>query len=209
MDVIRQFMELVYFATGPILAIFAGWGLRQITVARDAAKLSAKRESFRLAAEQCNRFMEQLIPRINVFDTLNEKAPLGFLKSTMIEIKEEGFIFKPGKLDREDEADVTVFTKGLDIVNSLESFAVFFTTEVAAEGVAYPVVGKTYCQVVERLLPIVAIGASDSRYKELLTLFFLWRNRLAKDQLLMEKARLEARLQGLPGKTITPMGLES
>ena len=204
----REYLELAYFLSGPIVAILAAWGLRQITVARNSARLTAKREAFRLSAEQCRRFMEQLIPRMNEFDSLMNQKPLQYVTDAKTETYDNGFKVQAGRINLDDPDTVMALSKAIELINSLESFAVFFTSGVAAEEVVFPVVGKTYCREVETLLPVVAIGASNSHYHNLLTLFFTWRGRLIKGQLITDKAHLESRIRNIRGKTITPMGLE-
>jgi hypothetical protein len=97
----------------------------------------------------------------------------------------------------------------LDVLNSLESFAIFFTTGVASEQLAYTSVATTYCDQVKGMMPIIAIGAIDQKhFRHLLKLFFLWNNRLKSEQLFLTKERIEKKIKEIGDKTIIPMGLE-
>ena len=207
-DSLRKWLELGYFASAPLLAVLAAWGLRQITVTKNNARTSAKRESYRLAAEQCHRFNEAIIPKMNHYDDVSKKIKWDLIDKADVQILDNGFKVKAsvGKLD--DALDPRILA-ALEVLNSLESFAIFFTTGLADEQLAFSSVARTYCLQVKEMLPLVAtLSEGTGEYRHLLRLFFLWNGRLNKSKLLLDKQRIEKRIKEIGGRTVTPLGLE-
>jgi hypothetical protein len=68
MQILRVILELLYFLSGPALALFALFGLRQLTIAKENAKMSAMRDSYKLAADQVAFFGNIIIPLKNKLD---------------------------------------------------------------------------------------------------------------------------------------------
>jgi len=65
----RSIFELLYFASGIAIAVFAFLGLRQIKLGleqlkttKEIAKTNAKRESVKFASDQCRYMAEQCVP---------------------------------------------------------------------------------------------------------------------------------------------------
>ena len=78
MQTLRFILELLYFVSGALIAFFAAIGLRQLTIAKENAKMAAKREAFKLAAEQCAHYFADIMPLLDRLDTeiRNKKVEL-------------------------------------------------------------------------------------------------------------------------------------
>ncbi len=97
----------------------------------------------------------------------------------------------------------------VDLLNSLESFALYFVSKVASEEVGFVTAGKTYCELVEELLPLTIDEFHDGYYKNTSILFITWNNRLTKEKLEIQKAELERKLANAPAtRVIKPIGTE-
>src|SRR3989339_202313 len=119
METLRSVFELVYFASGPILALLAIWGLKQITITKNNAQMSAKREAFRLSAEQCSKFMETIIPKMNAYDEISKTIKWDWIDKAKVEILDDGFrVNTPA--ESFDEANIRPrLSAALDVINSL------------------------------------------------------------------------------------------
>ncbi|MFZ1010299.1 MAG: hypothetical protein WAN65_25905 [Candidatus Sulfotelmatobacter sp.] len=65
----RGILELLYFASGIAIAVFAFLGLRQVKlgleqlqITKEIARTNAKRESVKFASDQCRYFAETAMP---------------------------------------------------------------------------------------------------------------------------------------------------
>ena len=209
MSDLKSFLEIFYFLSGPAIAVFVFLGLRQLKISKDSMRLSSKREAFRLAAEQCTHFMAHIIPLMNEYDIIIEDKGCDLITKSQVEVFNRGFSVKYELSNIDIDKLRPVLSKALEVVNCLESFALFFTTRIAAEEVAYTSVSETYCNEVKRLLPVIAMGAqSKKHFQNLLELYFLWKNRADSEQLVLDKDKIEKHIRELGGKTITPLGLE-
>src|ERR1700735_4599151 len=98
LEYLRLCLEMLYFASGIALALAAFIGLRQLRISKDniaaiteTAKISARREAFRLAAEQCARYYSQIIPMFDDFHNwLAENGLFEAVDSVGIKIEAEG-----------------------------------------------------------------------------------------------------------------------
>ncbi|MFC1484336.1 hypothetical protein ACFL5M_00745 [Candidatus Neomarinimicrobiota bacterium] len=209
METLKAVLELLCFSSGPVIAFVALLGLRQLTISKKVARTTSKRESFRLAAEQCARFHEHITPKINELDRILDEKGCDFITKAQVTIHDNGFKIKPHLPSAITQDFISVTSRALEVTNCLEAFALFFTTGVAAEQVGFISVGKTYCDEVELLLPLIALGAEEhEHYEELLRLYFLWNNRRKREGLLLDKVKIEERLKGIGDRVITPVGLD-
>ncbi|HVP36711.1 MAG TPA: hypothetical protein VMT04_06905, partial [Terriglobales bacterium] len=91
MNHMRTLLEILYFLSGPLVALFVFLGLRQLKISKDSMRLSAKRESFRLAAERCTHYAEHIIPVINEYDRLLKEKGCEFMTKADIEVSNNDF----------------------------------------------------------------------------------------------------------------------
>jgi hypothetical protein len=153
--------------------------------------MSAKRASFTLAAQQCEFYLNKVIPLHENLTVAAKKMGLkSFGKAEMKRID--------GGLHVSVEQDLEIKKKCLElasefvvVMNATEAFAVHFTNGVAADAPAFESVGKTFCSTVRGLLPEVAPLARSGYYKNSMKLFAIWSARLEKRELDQEKLRIE------------------
>ena len=94
---VRAWLELVYFASGIGVLIFAGFGMYQLKLAKEQIESSKEifrkqsmRSSFEAAVNECNRFSEKYFPLIYEFDCFVESKNITFLKSLRLREKTRG-----------------------------------------------------------------------------------------------------------------------
>jgi hypothetical protein len=202
-DSSKSLLENIYFISGPILAILGLLIFYQIKIAKHTVnlmekqvneakkhlKIISKRDAALLATKQIEVFIEKLIPLENelidkmksidypVFKDKIKNFTLGeFVEWDKDYLKE--FTNKIEKLEFMD----------LSLINSLEGFATYFTKGIADEEIAFSSIGNSYTYVIERLYPQISIYGDNKNYKNLIELYWIWKNRL-------EKSELEVQLQ--------------
>jgi hypothetical protein len=206
MDGIRLLLELLYYLSGPLVAAAAFIGLRQLGIARDSVKLSAKRESYRLAADQVKHYYLEVIPRLNKLDAAIKEKALQALDTGTFSLDKNEIqirVTKPGAT-----AFLQIASEFVDAFNALEGFAVFFTSGVASEEVAFSSLHETYCNSVRKFLPYVIMVGEDRAYQHLLKLFLLWNERQRRLALLKDKSRIDEHLSEIHERRIRPLGMD-
>ena len=207
MESLHFYLECLFFLSGIALAIIAAIGLRQLTLAKNIARMDAKRESFRLAAEQIAYFLQHITPLRNALDNAIEKNGVVFFDKSSVEIRGDQVRFKSTASKDELKGLFKIVPELVDLYNALEAFSSYFTSGVADERVAFTAVGTTYCDTERDLLPDIVEWDGDQKHnRNILQLFFLWNTRFEKLQLGAEKRRIEAKLEGVTDKFIKPIG---
>jgi hypothetical protein len=209
MDALRPYFELLYFITGgPVLAIMAGLALRQITVAKRAARTASMREAYRLAAEQVRIYANEIVPKLNEFDDIIAKEGLKFLAKAEVTLEPNSIKMKSKASEEEIEKTIALAPVFTPILNSLEAFAIFFTEKIAAESVAYSSIGATYVRSVKLLMPLFLSSTHHKNYENIAKLYLLWAQRLEAEKLQKDGDKMRTRLQALRTQQIVPIGGE-
>jgi hypothetical protein len=192
----RALLELLYFASGIAIAIFAFFGLRQITlgldqlkITKEIAKTNAKRESVKFAADQCRYFAETAMPlRAKMVEEYNRAGwtflrvatPLGQLPFTIQNGEVTSHNFDLKALD--DQYPKTGETL-VSYLNALESFAIPFAYGVADEEIGYKETARAFCHEIQTHMPAIfhMRKVNIARYESSMKLFVLWNNRLVAE----------------------------
>ena len=142
----RSVLEVLYYISGIAIAVAAFWGLRQLTISKQIAKVNAKREAYKLAADECRHFADVVVPARTSLDILvRDKHLQSFTNKT--------FSVETGEIKNRN-FDMGLLTKeiagfGTEIVaclNALEAFAIFFASGVADEDIGYRETGRAFCE---------------------------------------------------------------
>jgi hypothetical protein len=213
---IKQILEVLNLISGIAVGIAAIVALKQLKIgvhqakiARDAIRIAAARESFKLAADQCHRFGEQIIPQFNRL-------------AQELSANQTTFILAPFKVKDGEIAELNMErpalkayaeklgSNSLIFLNSMESFAMFFTSKVADENVAYREAGISFCALVEYFVPLIQWNRliGDAPYASTIELYELWHERLEHEKLIKEKNQIDKSLQRVKPRTISPLGTE-
>ena len=94
----------------------------------------------------------------------------------------------------------------VDVLNAMECFSSYFTSELADENVAFRAVGKTFCSTVRKLMPEFAHLTPKGYFTNTFNLFLQWNKKLEHKNLLKEKASIEQKLLEIDNKKIKPFG---
>ena len=129
-----------------------------LTTAKDDLQIRIRRESVILAAEQVEKFGKEIIPSAaKVVDRVRAEG------IQINEWKLENTLFDTASIKDFEAANkwLRSFKKPEDvpaliqILNGLESFAIYFVGGAADERVAYPSVSPVFCSLVRQLAPLL------------------------------------------------------
>jgi hypothetical protein len=207
MEIIRPYLEAIYFVTGgPLLAVFAFLALKQIQVAKQTAKTSSLREAYRLAAEQAHVYATEIIPKLNELDRLINEKKITLFSEAKVTVQKGQVRIVRTKAGNELDQIIQILPLFLETINRMETFALWFTSKVAAESIAYSSVGPSFVRSVQKLLPPIVVSANNQNHENLMRLFLLWYERLEKGRLERERSTLEAKLRGMKAEEVVPIG---
>lgn len=224
---IRNFLEVLYFISGVILAALGFAVFRQLklskksietsqenlrvasealTTAKDDLQIRIKREAVILAAAQVEKFGKEVMPKA---------------KEVTDRIKGEGIEISEWKLENNlfDETSIKDFEAAntwlrslhkpgnvpalIQILNEFESFAMYFAGGAADERITYPSIAPVFCSYVRDLAPLLIslrqkkTNIVSGPYQNIVFLYDKWASRLRKDELDSQAARLLAESSGI------------
>jgi hypothetical protein len=199
---LRSILEVFYFLAGIVIAVFAGLGLKQISLTKKIATTSAKREAIRFAAERCEYYANTCVPASAELRAEHERLKLTFLnkrlqfsintvKANNVESKSPVFT----NFDRNFYA--TEFNKMVVVIvkhcNALEAFAIPFAARVADDELGYQETASAFCKMVEKIIGMIQIlREGGARYESTLTLYERWKNRLIAEDLEGQVKQMQA-----------------
>ncbi|WP_319482473.1 hypothetical protein [uncultured Draconibacterium sp.] len=200
MQTLKDFLEIIYFVSGPIIAFLAFKALgqikeakRQVAETRESRIISSKREAYKIAADKCDYFASKIIPIINNLDKAFKENEFTFFENSIVEMTKDGYSVKPYFKDK-DEIDRVFALPCLELFNRLESFSLFFTSGVAEDNIGYLTIGHTYCNTVRKYLPMIIILSDNKHFANILILYKTWNSRIEKEKLEKEKKRIDDEL---------------
>lgn len=210
MQTLRTILELLNFTSGIVVAIFAGIALKQLKIAKDNAKITAKREAYKLAADQCSYYFQHVIPLQDKFDSYVKEAKITFFEKAKVEIsgKKIGIrILQKTQKEKMEPELKQIAAQLLPVLNCMESFSIFFVNGIASEEVAYRSVGRTFCNATKDLLPFILLVGEGKHWPNVVKLFHLWNGRNEGEQLALSKTQIEKQLKLIESNNIEPIGM--
>lgn len=199
-DNTKSLVENLYLLSGPIIAIIGSFVIYQLYLAKKAIKLSenqltqaknylktiSKREAASIAAKRVEFFIAKIIPLGNKIHEEKEKSDIVVFKGKVKDFNQSEF----GDWTKEyqkfffDLIDNNRILLGLDLINYLEGFAVYFTKGIGDEKIAFSSIGSQFCDYVETYYPSISFIRTDNNpnksYDNLVELYEIWSKRLKK-----------------------------
>ncbi|NJJ38391.1 hypothetical protein [Paenibacillus apii] len=196
--------QILSLAAPPVVLIVSIIGLNQLKIAKNNARMNAKRESYKLAAEQCNNYLTHIIPKINEIHEYMRENNIKSLGDATVENKGDTITIS-SSLNKELQGQDIFISKIVGTLNSIEAFSLFFASGVSEEAVAFSSIGHTYCRNVKKLLPIVAL-AEGKGYKSILIIYNMWNERLKHEEALRNKRLADSELDNIRVTSIKSLG---
>ena len=201
-DFLTQIAPAITFGT----VLVALW---QIRIAKNALVTSSKREAVTLAADKCKEAAETLIPLHTELVTkkliflweLKEDKTCGLRLSNLNEAMTWIENTRP---------NIEAFASLVNFSNKIESFAMYFANGAADEQIAYPAMGKTFCDWINNIAPVIVwmrkANNCTSYYSSSLSLYKTWSQRMTKEKNCAEILRLKADNKKLSDESRKPIG---
>lgn len=178
---LRAILELLSFLAAPVVAAAAFWGLKQLGISKGIANTTAKREAFKLAADECRYYAKEIIPLS--IKARNEYQRLGLTFANTVPT----FIIDKGQILNHN-FDLPLLHKELPqmgdtlvaYLNAVEGFALFFTSGVADEDIGFQETASAFCQAASAHMPdyFYMRHIKAAQYVSTIKLYELWGRRL-------------------------------
>ena len=205
---IRPVTELLYFVASIGMAIVAFFGLQQIAILKSTAKTQANRDALRLTSEQCAIYMEKIIPLQNKFDQYIKEKNIKWFEGWTTEIN--GQEIRVHRSTPADMQNLALLGPHIGHFNQMEAFAVYFISRLADEKVAYHTIGKTFVSHMDKVIPFVISAREDGYYKNMVSLYVVWKARAEVEKLSLEQKKIDSKLSNFrsASATASPIGTE-
>lgn len=217
LEKLKDFLEIVYFLSGPVIAFLAYKALGQIKIGKEqleanqqALVINSRRDALKLTAQQIEVFNSVILNFHNILNNTIREHKLQLLKQYKVECKDGSIKVVPPKNLVPKEDLIKIVPEVANLANALESFSVAFTSQVANEKVAFNSIGAAYCSAIESVAPVILLAATDGKaYSSCLKLYFIWRQRIERDDLEKAKQELDKKLSSTEDITIKVFGDDS
>jgi hypothetical protein len=217
MENVRIFSDTVIHISPAIVAIAAIIALFQLRIAKNDIRTRSKREAVCLAAQKCETFAKEILGMYQTVFVGNQAAtPLKKWDLADTNFSSES-LAKPseGKQWNDILRKQGFYVAGIDFLNRLEGFAMYFINGAADEAVAYPVVGSVFCIMVQQFSPLLielrsnmVESTTSGPYQNTVGLYDMWSSRQTRKKLQQEVDELSARLNASTSTKIKPIGTE-
>jgi hypothetical protein len=225
-----EWIEVIYWIAGIVVAIAVVYGLKQVRAAIRQAKASleqnrlsleqielsrkdimlrSKREALTLAIKECEYWANEIVPCL---DKLNVKLTAVKYAATPLPSMEFPPVEKPHESAVRVWNDLPLRTEVVAALNKMEAFAMYFATDLAAEDVAFLPTGGPFCNACRHLSVFIGAYRQDNQvklYNNIVKLYGIWKPRAELAVLQNQEQALQAQKSKLPqSKPRAPLGTE-
>lgn len=217
MSEIKNWLEIVYFLSGPAITLIAYLALGQIRVAKEqiieqkkALRVSSKRDALKLTAEQVTLYCDKIIPLQNILDRKIKAEGIDFLEKFQVVFSADSIKLIPPKENIDYSTFAGIATELVGVANALESFSTYFISGVADEELAYLSLGSTFCKSMKKIAPIlIPVSDKGKNYSAAFKLYSIWGSRFESEDLGKQKAEIEKKLQSKKHVSVNVLGVEA
>ena len=156
LDALRSFLEILYFIAGIGLFVVAIIALQQIRIAKTDIKTRIYREAAKEAAVQITHWVDVIIPSMNKLTSYQDEINFEPLRCSMERFDMEELRSKGSKAQSQQQNAVHLFKadsefrkRTLYAANMVEASAMYFSTGIADEEMAFMPLSKVFCGFVE------------------------------------------------------------
>lgn len=137
-----------------------------------------------MAANQVKYYQKVIIPLVNKFDKQIEKINCPKYEGEIKTFSRDD-LFEDRTWLKSWVECVSKNNPDIQVLNSLEAFATYFTSKMANEKIAFYATGETFCRTVEKLFPFIAINITldHQYYINIRDLYQIWSKRIKKEKL--------------------------
>lgn len=208
----KSFVENLNFISGPIIALFGLVAIFQLRISKKAMVMTSRRQAAELATEQIKIYVDKIIP-------LQNKLFISQVKNDFKDINVENihnFTYEELKKNtsieniktKREEYFKTLSQVG-DLLNLMESFAIYFTKGIADEEIAFSSIGSTFCNSVKGLkfeLCLIRTESELTGFENIVKLYQIWNPKIISYRINQELIKKKQELNNLTIGTVDILG---
>ncbi len=99
---------------------------------------------------------------------------------------------------------------GLDVLNAMEAFSVYFSKGIADDEIGFKSIGLTFCDSVKKYYTLIAgvrKNEDEEHFFHITQLYKMWNQRVTKRQLDSQLNIIKKRISDLGNHKIPPIGI--
>ena len=214
-EYLKDIAQVSCWLAGPLLAYFAWRALEQIKGSKRIAEIKAERDALAITCERCQFYADTVVPLTGTVAELFKTGKLKEFSAVKVdESNEKSFKLEfqtQGKwLEELEDNRHDIMT----LMNSLEAFALPFSTGLADEKTAFSPVSHSFCNTVKSLLTAIMYNYIQAgTFVHTMSLYITWRDRRERDRIQQQQKNIEhqqkeieKKLASIKVQTITPIG---
>jgi hypothetical protein len=208
-EVIRPFLEALYFIASIFMATTVIIGIRQIQILKSDIEIRNKRAAVEKSLEYLNFYSSQLLPaRAKYREELHKRVTK--LADTSHLLNKE-FKLSVDDLSKEIISECLLKDElgASHILNQLEFFSAAMLNRIADEDLVFTPVAHSFCQIVEEEFVLIALYRANSvPFENVVKLYNKWSKRLEVQKYELQKAEAEQKIlqMGNDHKANPPIG---
>jgi len=204
---IRPYLEIAYFLSGVVLSITAIYALKQLRLSKQISSSVSLRDSLKITSEQCKYYLKDIINLQNKLDEFIKQNNISYLKNWIVNITNKSIkISHKGKPNFKELEKIAPYC--LEILNAMEAFSTYFTSDLADEKTAFFTVGQTFIYSTELYLPVFSNLNEQNYYLNITKLYLKWKDRAENLKLIKQKDEIEKKLKNAGTTFSLPIGVE-
>ena len=211
---LRDILELIYFASAPLLVVIACIGLYQIIQTRSIFRTTSQIQASKLACDRIAYFGDNVVPKDSgVMEYARQHSLLNVL-STKVALKGSTahitYAFPKAQFD----SFRPILSDIIQLMNRLDAYVAPFNTGIADETIAFRSDGRAFCKLFERYLPFMTSLADDvdlekeDSMHEVFALYLRWKKQLNKQETVSQMELLSKQMAEPNPSPKKPLGTE-
>ena len=211
----KDWLEISYYISQIIIMILIAVGLRQLQLAKkqiettkNIFKTQSKRAAVEAAVVECRHFANTIIPDRIALDKYCKENEITLFEDIKFSLTDDGFSINTKDLKEEDLEKIASAHDIINrLINSMESYALFFLSGVADEKIAFHSNAKAFIEMAEhifKLFPICNVEEDDA--EPIKTLYFMWQEKYENKKLKIKKDEIEKKLSSYSAPNLKPIG---
>jgi len=210
-DAEKSLVENIYLLSGPVIAILGFVAILQLKLTKKTLQITSKRQAAELATRQVEIYTNEIIIQQNQID---EFEKTNGIKRIDIDCKlftqDELFnLMSNENISKRRDDFLKNVNSIVTMLNSMETFSLYFTKGIADEEIAYSAIGVTFCETVKHYsfeLSASRYEAEENVYYNIIKLYDIWNSRIQSENLNKEILIKQNEFKQLSKKKIDIIG---
>jgi hypothetical protein len=182
-DFLIENWAVILDASAKVLGCLALWlAYLRYKHSVELAKRKERRSAIELAARECARYGTELLAKI--LELSKEIETCNYIKRCKIIHDDQQIRLDTSEVMEDDKRQIMEYApKIVNVMNSMEGFAIPFASNVADDGVGFVECGRAFVDHFERMFPLYCLANLQQYYQASQHVYWRWKKRLRQQEL--------------------------